>query len=519
MATGTAPRHWTRVCALDDILPQSGVAALAGRHQIALFRVNDGIYAISNHDPGSGANVLARGIVGNLGDEIVVASPIYKHHYSLSTGRCLEDPELCVPVYSARVQDGQVWVRPEASAIRHPSRQRLVVVGGGMAALRTLDELLALAPDAFDITIFDAESQVGYNRILLSPLLAGETGVADILTHPEDWYAKNGITLHRGDPVDHIDRARRVVHSRAGLAVAYDRLLLATGSQAVTLPLPGAELPGIMTFRNLQDVETMLAAAARGGQAVVIGGGLLGLEAANGLLKRGMQVTVVHLLPHLMERQLDKPAATLLREEFERRGVSFILPARTAGFVGTERVSGVRFADDREVPADLVVVAAGVKPNTGLARRAGLRCARGVLVDDTLMSFDPSIYAVGECVQHRGVTFGLVAPLWEQAKVCATQLAGKGLRGYRSTHHPTQLKVGGIDLFSAGDCTDRPGCESLVMRDPARGIYRRLILEQDRLRGAVLYGDIRSGRWYTDLIRQGGDVSAMREQLLFGEPA
>ena len=512
-------RRWARVCRLDDILPDSGVAARIGRHQVALFRVGGTIHAVGNHDPASGANVLARGIVGDLGGGIVVASPIYKHHFSLASGRCLEDAALSVPVYQVRIQDDDVWVRDEAALPnRHPVRRRLVVVGGGMAALRTLDELLAMAPDAYDITIFDSEQHVGYNRVLLSPLLAGDKGADDIVTHPAEWYARHGITLYRGDPVARIDRVRRVVHSRSGIEAAYDRLLLATGSQALTLPVPGANLPGVMTFRSLQDVETMLGASRNGGRAVVIGGGLLGLEAANGLMQRGMDVTVVHLMPHLMERQLDRSAAALLRQEFERRGLRFVMPARTMGFRGAERVSAVSLDDGRELPADLIVVAAGIRPNTQLARETGLRCDRGVLVDDTLMTFDPAIYAVGECVQHRGATFGLVAPLWEQARICATQLAGRGLRGYRSTHHPTQLKVGGIDVFSAGDCSDRPGCESLVLRDPGRGVYRRLILEQDRVRGAVLYGDISAGRWYADLIREGRDVSGLREQLLFGEP-
>lgn len=511
------PGSWTRVCTLDDILPESGVAARVAGQQVAMFRVRDAVHAIGNFDPASGANVLSRGILGDVGGELVVASPLYKQHFSLLTGRCLESPALRVPVHTVRVEGREIWVRigpaQAASARRH-----LVVIGAGMAALRTLEELIELAPQAYDITVFDAEDSVGYNRVLLSTLLAGETHAGDLVTHPREWFAQHGITLHVRDPVASIDRARRIVRSSAGVAAPYDRLLLATGSLAITLPVPGASLPGVMTFRSFQDVQALLAASRGGGSAVVIGGGLLGLEAANGLGQRGMEVTVVHLLPHLMERQLDPPAAALLRRELERRGLKFVMPARTTAFLGSERVTAVSLDGGPTLPADLVVIAVGVRPNTQLAREAGLRCERGVLVDDTLMTFDPSIYAVGECVQHRGTTFGLVAPLWEQARICATQLAGLSSRAYRGAHFPAQLKVAGIDVFSAGDCSDQPGRESLVLRDPARGVYRRLFIEQDRVQGAVLYGDIRAGRWYAELIREGRDIRALREQLLFGEP-
>jgi nitrite reductase (NADH) large subunit len=511
-----APERWTRVCALDDILPGCGVAARVAGLQVALFRVGDAVHAIGNLDPVSGVNVLSRGIVGDIGGELVVASPLYKQHFSLLTGRCLENPALCVPVHPVHLQGEEVWVR-RGSARRAGARRRLVVIGCGMAALRTLEELIELAPSAYDITVFDAEQRVGYNRVLLSPLLAGAASADEIVTHPEAWFAEHGIRLHAGDPVARIDRARRIVCSAAGAEVPYDRLLLATGSAAVTLPVPGADLPGVMTFRRLADVEDMLAASRGRGRAVVIGGGLLGLEAASGLLLRGMEVTVVHLMTHLMERQLDAAAAALLRQELERRGLRFVMPARTAAFLGTDRVSAVSLESGETLPADVVVVAAGVRPDTRLARDCGLRCDRGVLVDDTLMTFDPAIYAVGECVQHRGATFGLVAPLWEQARICATQLAGESTRAYRSAHFPAQLKVGGIEVFSAGDCAERPGRESLVLRDPARGVYRRLFIEQDRVSGAVLYGDTGAGAWYADLIRQRRDISGLRDRLLFGE--
>jgi nitrite reductase (NADH) large subunit len=510
--------RWRLVCALEDIVPQSGVAALLDEQQVAVFRVGDAVYAIGNHDPASDANVLARGIVGDLGGEIVVASPIYKQHFSLVTGRCLEQPELTVPTYPVRVLEGQVWIRASAPQRSAAARPRLVVVGNGMAAMRTVEELLALAPEAYDITVFGAEPQGSYNRILLSSLLAGDKRLEDVITHPPPWYAERGIELHSGDPVVQIDRARRCVRSRSGVERGYERLLIATGSNANVLPLPGNKLEGVITFRELQDVDAMLATARSHRQAVVIGGGLLGLEAANGLLQRNMSVTVVHNSAHLMERQLDATAAGLLRRELERRGLKFVMPAGTAGMRGDDRVTAVTLADGRELAADLVVMAIGVRPNIGLAQQAGLRCDRGILVDDTLLTYDPAIYAVGECVQHRGTTFGLVAPLWEQARVCASYLAEQGTRGYRSSSLATRLKVSGVDVFSAGNHAEGPEAESLILRDPTRGVYKRLVIEHDRIRGVVLYGDVRDGGWYADMINQGRDIRAMRDRLLFGAP-
>lgn len=516
-APASAVRRWSHVCALEDIVPEGGVGALIDAQQIAIFRVRDAVYAIGNYDPASDANVLSRGIVGDVGGEIVVASPIYKQHFSLITGRCLEEPELSVPTYSARVHDGQVWIRGEALVRRLPlGKRRLIVIGNGMAAMRTIEELLELSPDAHDITVFGAEPHGSYNRILLSALLAGDKSREDIGTYAPEWYARRGIHLHSADPIVHIDRARRRVRSRSGVELTYDRLLIATGSHAIVLPVPGTDLPGALTFRELQDVDAMLAAARSHGKAVVIGGGLLGLEAANGLRQRGMAVTVVHACEYLMERQLDAPAAGLLRRELERRGLSFVMPAKTARIRGETRVTGVVLADGRELPADLVVTAIGVRPNIELAHVAGLRCDRGILVDDTLLSYDPAIYAVGECVQHRGDTFGLVAPIWEQARVCAAHLAERGTRGYRNTQLSTQLKVGGVDVFSAGNHVEGPGTESLVLRDPKKGVYKRLVIEHDRIRGAVLYGDVRDGNWYLDLIKEGRDIRGLRDRLLLG---
>ena len=401
----------------------------------------------------------------------------------------------------------------------HPSsRTRLVVVGNGMAATRLLEELVRLAPDRFAITVFGAEPHPGYNRILLSPVLAGDQAPHEIITHPADWYASHGITLHQGVRVTRIDRRRREVHAENGSVVAYDRLVLATGSRPIILPLPGATAAGVVGFRDFADVEVMLARARAGATAVVIGGGLLGLEAANGLAARGMQVTVVHLAPWLMEKQLDEPAARLLARHLEGRGIAFRLASQTQA-IETENgeVRGVRLASGEVLPATLVVMAVGIRPDTELAQAAGLMVERGVRVHDTMQTLtDPRIYAVGECVNHRGVTYGLVAPLFEQAKVCANHLAEWGIARYAGSATATRLKVTGIDLFSAGRFLPEEGDETLLFEDAGRGVYKKLVLRDNRLVGACLYGDTVDGAWYFDLLREGTDVSAMRESLLFG---
>ncbi|RKP53282.1 NAD(P)/FAD-dependent oxidoreductase [Pararobbsia silviterrae] len=397
------------------------------------------------------------------------------------------------------------------------SRARLVVVGNGMAAMRTVEEMLATAPQRYDITVFGAEPHGNYNRILLSSVLAGEKRIADITLHAPEWYAANGIDLRAGDPVVSIDRAHRVVRSQGGAEVGYDRLLIATGSNPVVLPVPGHTLDGVVAFRAISDVERMIAAAREACRAVVIGGGLLGLEAANGLLQQGMKVSVVHHIDMLMERQLDKSASTLLQQALEAKGIRFVMSARTAQIVGDDRVSAVRFEDGREVAADLVVMTAGVRPNIELARQAGLHCERGIVVDDALQTSDPHIYAVGECVQHRGATFGLVAPIWDQARVCGAQLAGVDVAPYEQKSTATRLKVTGVNLFSAGDFKGGPGTEDMVLRDPRRAVYKRLVLERDRMIGAVLFGDVDDGAWYADLIRNQTDISRLRGYLLFGQ--
>ena len=399
-------------------------------------------------------------------------------------------------------------------------KMKLVMVGNGMAGVRTLEELLKIAPDLYDITVFGAEPHPNYNRILLSPVLAGEQTIDEIVLNPLSWYAEHGITLHLGRAVTQIDRVKRVVRSSDGTEAPYDRLLLATGSLPFILPVPGKDAQGVLAYRDIADTQAMIEAAARYRHAVVIGGGLLGLEAANGLMQRGMQVTVVHIMPWLMERQLDDVAAGLLRKSLEDRGLRFEMGAHTESLIPDKdgRVMAVRFKDGREIPADLVVMAAGIRPNTALAESAGIHCQRGIVVSDTLQTTtDPRIYAVGECAAHRGIAYGLVAPLFEQGKVCATHLAQFGIGRYTGSQTSTKLKVTGIDLFSAGNFTGGEGTEEIVLSDPYAGVYKKLVIRDDKLIGACLYGDTADGSWYFKLLRDGRTVGDIRERLMFGE--
>ncbi len=396
-------------------------------------------------------------------------------------------------------------------------KEKLVLIGNGMAGVRTLEELLKLAPDLYDITVFGSEPYPNYNRILLSPVLAGEKTIDDIILNDRAWYEEHGITLHTGKTVVKIDRRNRKVIADDGTEAEYDRLLLATGSHPIVLPLPGNDLDGVVTFRDIHDVERMIEAARKYKRAIVIGGGLLGLEAANGLMVQGMDVSVVHIADWLMERQLDPYAGELLKRSLEERGMKFIMPAVTEAILGDKRVEGVRFKDGLEVPADLVVMAVGIRPNTDLAKSAGLYCERGVVVNDTLQTFDPRIYAVGECVQHRGKTYGLVAPLFEMAKVAANHLAHLGYARYEGSVTSTKLKVTGIDLFSAGDFMGGEGTEEIVMKDAGHGVYKKLVLKDNRIVGTVLYGDTVDGAWYFQLMKDGTDVSEMRDTLMFGQ--
>ena len=399
-------------------------------------------------------------------------------------------------------------------------KMKLVLVGNGMAGVRTLEELLRIAPDLYDITVFGAEPHPNYNRILLSPVLAGEQTIDEIVLNPLDWYREHGITLHTGRKVTQIDRVRRLVRDGHGTEAPYDRLLLATGSNPFILPVPGKDLQGVLAYRDIADTQAMIDAAAKYRHAVVIGGGLLGLEAANGLMRRGMQVTVVHLMPWLMERQLDDVAGRLLQKSLEERGIRFLMGAQTDSLIPDKdgRVMAVRFKDGSEIPADLVVMAAGIRPNTELAEACGLYCQRGIVVNDTMQTTtDPRIYSVGECAAHRGIAYGLVAPLFEQGKVCATHLAQFGIGRYTGSQVSTKLKVTGIDLYSAGNFMGGEGCEEIVMSDPYGGVYKKLVIRDDKLIGACLYGDTVDGSWYFKLLRDGRQVGDIRDRLMFGE--
>jgi nitrite reductase (NADH) large subunit len=396
-------------------------------------------------------------------------------------------------------------------------KEKLVLVGNGMAGVRCLEELLKIAPERYEITVFGAEPYGNYNRIMLSPVLAGEKTIDDIMLNDEQWYRDNDITLYTGRLVTTIDRINRRVIAQDGTTAAYDRLLLATGSHPFIIPVPGRDKEGVIAFRDIHDVHTMLQAAREYKKAVVIGGGLLGLEAANGLMKQGMEVSVVHLLDTLMERQLDKPAAALLQRSLQARGMRFLMQAATAEIIGNGRVQGVRFKDGSEIEADLVVMGVGIVPNTELARDCNLYCERGIVVDDTMQTFDPRIYAVGECAQHRGVAYGLVAPLFEQGKVAANHLASLGYARYEGSMTSTKLKVTGIDLFSAGEFNEAEGDEVMLLQDPAAGTYKKLVINDNRIKGAVLYGDTMDGTWYFQLMREGTGIGDFRKSILFGQ--
>jgi len=400
-------------------------------------------------------------------------------------------------------------------------KQRLVVIGNGMAGMKAVEEVLATAPEQFEITVFGAEPHGNYNRIMLSPVLCGEKTLDDIMINDRQWYTDNHITLHAGEDktVVEINRARRCVIAADGTRADYDRLLIATGSNPFILPVPGNDLDGVLAFRDVNDVERMLNYSDSHEHAVVLGGGLLGLEAANGLTERGMKVTVIHSNDVLLNRQLDVEAGKLLQQELERRGVQFKMPAKTEALIGDRQghIKAVRFADGSELPCDLFVMAIGVRPNMALAQSAGLYCERGIVVSDTLQTYDPSVYAVGECIQHRGDTFGLVAPLFEQAKICAQNICGHSESAYQTLPTATKLKVTGIHLFSVGNFLGDGECEFLLFRDLSQGIYKKLVLKGDHLIGAVLYGETSEGAWYQQLIEQQTSISSMRRLLIFGQ--
>ncbi|KQM23030.1 nitrite reductase [Sphingomonas sp. Leaf24] len=396
------------------------------------------------------------------------------------------------------------------------TREHLVVIGNGMAGCRAVEELLARDPARYRVTIFGAEPHVNYNRIMLSPVLAGDKTFEQIVINDADWYAQNAIELVAGDPVVAIDRADRTVTARSGRVTGYDRLLIATGSDPFIIPVPGKDLPGVIGFRDMKDVDHMLAAAEKGGSAVVIGGGLLGLEAAHGLSLRGMKVTVLHIMPTLMERQLDEAAGWLLKSALEARGQTILTGADTAEIVGSDAVEGVRLKDGTLIPASLVVMAVGIRPSVALARAAGLAVGRGIQVDDHMVTSDPAILAVGECVEHDGNVYGLVAPLWDMCRALADGLTDAH-SGYRGSVTSTKLKVAGLDVFSAGDFSGGAGAEDIVLRDASRGVYKRVVVKDDRIVGAVLYGDTADGNWYFDLLKRGEDIGAIRDLLIFGQ--
>jgi nitrite reductase [NAD(P)H] large subunit len=396
-------------------------------------------------------------------------------------------------------------------------RAQLVVVGNGMAGMRAVEELLARASDRFDITVIGAEPHPNYNRILLSSVLAGEKTLDEIVINPTGWYDRHGIRLIGANRATAIDRAARTVALADGTAVPYDKVLLATGSRPLAPPIPGLGLPNVRAFRDIADVEAMIEAARTDRRAVVIGGGLLGLEAAWGLKRRGMSVALVHLMPILMERQLDAAAGELLQRDLDARGIDFFTNSQTEEILGTDRAEAVLLADGRRIPADLVVLAVGIRPNVELARTAGLDVNRGILVGDDMGTSDPDIYAVGECIEHNGQVFGLVAPIWDQARVCGARLAGDVAAVYIPPPVFTSLKITGIDVFSAGTLAAADEAdEEITLHDAKRGLYKKVILRDDRVVGSVLYGSVADGPWYVQLMRDKVDVAPIRDQIVFG---
>jgi len=396
-------------------------------------------------------------------------------------------------------------------------RPRLVVVGNGMAGMRTVEELLSRAPCRFDITVVDAEPHPNYNRILLSAVLAGEKTLDEIIINSPAWYDQHGIVLIAGNRATAIDPVARRVTLADGNAIFYDKLLLATGSKPLAPPIPGLGLPNVRAFRDIADVEAMIEVASDHRRAVVIGGGLLGLEAAWGLKRRGMSVALVHLMPTLMERQLDIAAGALLHRELDARGIAVFTNSQTEEILGTDRAEVVLLADGRRIPADLVVLAVGVRPNIDLARTAGLDANRGILVGDDMRTSNPDIYAIGECIEHNGQVVGLVSPIWEQAKVCGARLAGDAGAVYVAPPAFTSLKITGIDVFSAGTlAAAEESDEEITLHDAKRGLYKKVILRNDRVVGSVLYGNVADGPWYVQLMREKADVSPFRDQVVFG---
>ncbi len=391
----------------------------------------------------------------------------------------------------------------------------LVIVGKGMAATRLVDELSTRALGRYSIIVIGAEPRPAYNRVLLSSLLAGDVSASDIELKPPAWWRARGVTTLYGGAVVEIDRRNKRVRLENGVMLPYSKLAIATGSHPIRLPLPGMSLPGVMTFRDMRDADAMLAAAREDARAVVIGGGLLGIEAAYGLARAGVRVTLVHLMDRLMERQLDARAADLLKRAIEARGIEVLLNADSASVTGADRATGLALKDGRVIAADLVVCAVGIRPNAELARASGVAVGRGVMVDDGLATSDPEIFALGECAEHNGIVYGLVEPAYEQAGVLSRRLAGDRSAAYGGSIPATNLKVSGVGVFSAGDFIGE-GKETLIFDDEGGGAYKKLVIADNKLVGAVLFGDTRDALWYQDLIRGGADIGPMRGDLAFG---
>jgi len=391
----------------------------------------------------------------------------------------------------------------------------LVVIGNGMAAARFVDELSQRALGRYAIAVVGEEPRLAYNRVLLSSVLAGEVASSDIELKPQRWWSDRGVTLRYGCRVASVDAHARTVTLADGASLAFAKLIFATGSLPVRPPIPGMALPGVITFRDISDIWTMWHRAGSGDRVVVIGGGLLGLEAAYGLAKAGARVTVLHLMDRLMERQLDPQAAAMLKRAVEGKGIEVILSAETAEITGHGCVDAVVLKDGRRIEANAVVVAIGIRPSTELARDAGVAINRGIVVDDRLETNVAGIHAIGECAEHRGIVYGLVEPAYDQARVLAARLAGDDAR-YPGSVLATNLKVSGVSVFSAGDFLGAPGTEEIVLRDPGIGLYKKLVIAEGRLAGCVLFGDTADGLWYLDLIRSGAPIAALRDDLVFG---
>ncbi|MGM0883819.1 MAG: nitrite reductase large subunit NirB [Bacillota bacterium] len=396
------------------------------------------------------------------------------------------------------------------------TKKKLVLIGNGMAGVRAVEHLIKLSPESYDITIFGAEPHPNYNRIMLSSVLAGGADMQEIVINDWDWYKENNITLHTGHKVTKIDTENKKVTSHLGIEVNYDAVIIATGSNPFMLPLPGADKEGVIAFRDINDCEIMIDASKKYKKAVVIGGGLLGLEAARGLLHLGMEVNVVHIFNYLMERQLDEAASKMLQRELEAQGMQFLLQKSTASIKGKKRASGLVFADGSEVDGDLVVMAVGIKPNIELAKASGIEVNRGIIVDDFMQTSVPGVYAVGECAEHRGIAYGLVAPLYEQGAVLAKHLVGVETAGYQGSVTSTKLKVSGVDVFSAGRFDEAPGTRSLKIQDDMAGTYKKIVIQDGKLVGAVLFGDTTDGAELFATIKSGESVAGREKEILLG---